>query len=734
MKSTQSIECCMNRFIIREQIIGHLRMQGDLSDSELEYAAKEFPEIIVQNMQPDSRVALAYLKAGNPVGRDTLPEKLWEDKEVVYQAFCNVRSLPTVAIRKLNDEIFERFLNEHTDEELECFIRWQRHLPQMAHTYFDKRGIFERVEKIKKLKMRDNHEGFSELLEDQSHFENETFDEVDFSGDIELIPKGKNSLKTVEAETLDLDTAVYPRVFHYITDLHLTHKVKAKVDKGIPINKAVKQVVTKAVKDIEKSIAQSKDNLNDNYNPHVLLIGGDVSFDIKIAEAFYRTLADSLVIRPGNIYVVMGNHELWDGDPAGKEAHDCEHVIEKYRELLSSFGITLLENQVVAVVSDLYRSEKYILDQRLLEDVDNQSLIELLFAKSRYIICGGVGYSGCNNHFNVKNGIYRNTINSRNEEIQRSAAYENFFQDVKRLAKGKTIISLTHMPREDWLRNNDCNNCIFISGHTHRNYRLEEDTKVYADNQIGYKTNRYNTKQFVVDASYDIFLDYPDGIHKISRIDYSEFGKGIGLYLSFRHDPYSELYLIKRDGVYMFVSKSKNGLSIMNGGQRKKLTKKDLNYYYSNLPRYVSLLISSFGGYEDYLKTISNGIKKVGGSGRIHGCIVDVDFFNHIYVNPYDGKITCYYAESTFDRYIFSDFVEMIESTPSETETILRIRKKYLQGSKPHDLIVQKGGALDRSASGFSVGDYIYQPSRQINKIHKLFNYNVLQFWDDSMM
>ena len=25
-------------------------------------------------------------------------------------------------------------------------------------------------------------------------------------------------------------------------------------------------------------------------------------------------------------------------------------------------------------------------------------------------------------------------------------------------------------------------------------------------------------------------------------------------------------------------------------------------------------------------------------SGKVHGCIVDIDYFNHIYLNPQDGK------------------------------------------------------------------------------------------------
>ena len=48
---------------------------------------------------------------------------------------------------------------------------------------------------------------------------------------------------------------------------------------------------------------------------------------------------------------------------------------------------------------------------------------------------------------------------------------------------------------------------------------------------------------------------------------------------------------------------------------------------------------AAFTPYRNALKTISKEIRAFGGNGNIHGCIIDIDFFNHIYVNPFDGKI-----------------------------------------------------------------------------------------------
>lgn len=60
--------------------------------------------------------------------------------------------------------------------------------------------------------------------------------------------------------------------------------------------------------------------------------------------------------------------------------------------------------------------------------------------------------------------------------------------------------------------------------------------------------------------------------------------------------------------------------------------------------------------YHEALKHISNQIKKIGGDGRIHGCIVDIDEMNHVYLNPIDGRIICYWASAINHRYEYPSF------------------------------------------------------------------------------
>lgn len=36
--------------------------------------------------------------------------------------------------------------------------------------------------------------------------------------------------------------------------------------------------------------------------------------------------------------------------------------------------------------------------------------------------------------------------------------------------------------------------------------------------------------------------------------------------------------------------------------------------------------------YDNYQKEIAKEIIKISGSGNIHGCIIDIDYYNHLYI------------------------------------------------------------------------------------------------------
>ncbi len=54
---------------------------------------------------------------------------------------------------------------------------------------------------------------------------------------------------------------------------------------------------------------------------------------------------------------------------------------------------------------------------------------------------------------------------------------------------------------------------------------------------------------------------------------------------------------------------------------------------------------------------------------------VDIDFYNHIYLNPIDGKVVPYYALSTYDKWVYKDVKSLLlERCPELIDRYLEIQ------------------------------------------------------------
>ena len=61
---------------------------------------------------------------------------------------------------------------------------------------------------------------------------------------------------------------------------------------------------------------------------------------------------------------------------------------------------------------------------------------------------------------------------------------------------------------------------------------------------------------------------------------------------------------------------------------------------------------------------ISDEVSAIGGTGAVHGCIVDIDWFNHVYLNPFDGKVTPYFAMDMTGKLVFNNMESLLETSP----------------------------------------------------------------------
>ena len=491
----------------------------------------------------------------------------------------------------------------------------------------------------------------------------------------------------------------------YISDLHLMHKLEHFKPKS-------KADVVYVIQTIVNSIVAETNS--------ILLIGGDVASDYTIFELFIRLLRDELDRRRRNpkVIFILGNHELWEFPSL-----TFDSIVEKYEKLISECGMYLLQNDI------LYKDS-----ERRIHRITNEELISLSekevrdrLRDARIIFFGGLAFSGYNEQFNANNGIYRKTI-SRDEEIRQSKCFEELYNKVLGILPDRKIVVFTHTPMDCWSEKvNYHKEYVYVSGHTHRNQFYDDgETRIYADNQIGYSNNNPHLKWLEMDNEYDYFTDYEDGIHQITADDYRSFYRGKNIMITFNREV-NVLYMLKKNGYYCFIHQSKGGsLTMLNGGALKKLNEWDINYYYDNMDMVVDAIKKPLDKYSGIQEKIAAEIRKLGGDGTIHGCIIDIDWYNHVYVNPVDLKITGYWASDIINKKIYPNVPALLEK---ECPLMYAKYTKLLKGSSKNLPMISNGAGTEISILPQTYLDTdIYKASREIKKMQKLSS-NILTTW-----
>ncbi len=265
--------------------------------------------------------------------------------------------------------------------------------------------------------------------------------------------------------------------------------------------------------------------------------------------------------------------------------------------------------------------------------------------------------------------------------------------------------------------------------------KREDGTAILSDNQIGYQSKIWKLNSFVIDKIwYDPFKNYGDGIYEISSDQYRDFSRGRGIFVN--GCGYSgQLYMIKRNDMYMFVLKSSRSLCLMAGGQRKNLINTDIQYYYNNMLKYGECIKRIIKPYQLVLQRISDEVKKIDGTGLIHGCIVDISWFSHIYVNPYDGKITYYWALSKTLKFPFDTLQGLLEKAEP------RLLDRYKEAKEGNRILMISQDDTDEIAikedsiiPQWMLGTEIYEPSRILRSIQYVWEQNVIRVWNDAVL
>lgn len=493
----------------------------------------------------------------------------------------------------------------------------------------------------------------------------------------------------------------------YISDLHLMQRIK--------------NAGCKSMEDVIFILQKIIDNIV-NERTQLILFGGDVSSDFSIFELFVKMLRQSVnshyLYGRSDFIFVLGNHELWDFPEI-----PFEETIDKYRTVLKKNGMYLLQN-------DLFYMNEYdnigIIPYDELIQSDNHAILEKLRC-TRLVILGGIGFSGQNEEFNANDGIYRATID-RNTEIKESKKFEQLYDKLTDVLVKKNTIILTHMPKKAWSTDaNYHDNFVYVSGHTHRNVFFDDGVKrIYADNQIGYKNENPHLKNFLMDREYDYFGDYKDGIYEIKSQEYQDFYRGKNILMTFNRQV-NVLYMLKKSGYYCFICKFKKGgsLQLLNGGELKRLDVSDVGYYYDNMDAVIASIETPLKKYTDYQEKIADEIRKIGGIGQIHGCIIDIDFYNHVYVNPVDMTVHSYWASDIINKLVYPTVPALLQAQCSK---LYANYLKWIEGGNPNPLMERQTQEEVALMPQEYLGTDIYKASRVIKKMQRL-NSNVLTMW-----
>jgi len=564
----------------------------------------------------------------------------------------------------------------------------------------------------------------------------------DCSSDVELMLSSANELVAagpmlhdIEMFLADTSDDQFFKVY-YISDIHLNHKLMA----AFPSH-ATEAEIKLYIRDlVRKMVDTAKGRTRESY----LLIAGDVSFSFEISTLFYTELArqwsssnsDELDIplldqplKPprSSIVVVLGNHELWDFNRSGRaqaEPVSLEQIIQRYRDMFNELGIRFLHNELLVTGRRIVREEK-------LESIDTQELQDLCL-RSPLVILGGLGFSALDQRFNATNGIYRQTITSLDQDIEQTQRFETVYTRVAEAFGQGRVVVLTHTPKADWSADSYNPNWIYVSGHTHRNEFWQDDEKtVYSDNQIGYHSTSVGLKSFNLTSIYDIFRYFSDGKHAISRDQYLEFNRGMRISMTFNRD--GRIHMLKKAGVYCFIYESMPtaNLFLLNGGRLNKLTH-NLDYYYEGMAQYAAMINQLLQGYKQAQTAISACVKAIGGKGTIHGCIVDIDFYNHVYIDPVDGKVTPYFAWSMAAKYAYPSLQSLFQN---ERPDLLNNYLKLLEQGGDGPLMLEgRMPAGNMEVAQFVSDTSMYRPSRLMRSLQYLTDLNILRVWDDRVM
>lgn len=442
---------------------------------------------------------------------------------------------------------------------------------------------------------------------------------------------------------------------------------------------------------------------------HELIINKD-SFLANLQEGHGDKTYQKVEIR--NVFAVLGNHEMADFNTV-KDANLY------YSQLFLRLGICFLDNNVLST--------------------------------EKFVIFGGCGFAKYNLTFNAINTLNARRF-TREDEIEETNRFEEKYHEAldKAKAERKPLLVLAHYPTEDWLENDQCDSqAVYFTGHTHRNTsECTEQRYIYSDNQIGYERKSIFFKTARLGTIQNPFIDYEDGCFEITTDQYCDYYRYCGDPLSgtsFINNVLRQggrFFMIKHFGFYGFFTQNRSlGISICVGGKTRKIPRAyTISYLMENFDAMVSAYLTTVMPFRRAQEQISAEVQSLGLSGRIHGCIVDVDYYNHIMLNPLDGAISYYYSPVFGKLRLYKTFAELLENIDSDTlvgEQKRNILEDYALMATSKCLLSEESFVTSDEVGKLvtiEISGSVYSMSSRINQLQRLFTSRVLRDWNPELI
>ena len=413
---------------------------------------------------------------------------------------------------------------------------------------------------------------------------------------------------------------------HYISDLHLDMKLEksGKTDTDV-----VKEYLKQVASQINESFLK-----NVNGKPwefiNIVIVCGDLSANFNINRYFLNYLCG--LVSCSVILFIPGNHEFCG---EGCSYSNINGILAEYGTITNGRNLFFLQNSLFV----LKNGNHIQLTEDDLKKLSPEELREI--CKNRDIaVLGGAGFSGPDLQYDVSPDAYKKAL-TLDEDFIQTDTFRELHEKVLSAIGGQNLIVATHIPIHGWIRRGKPGNTIYVNGHTHIEDIDSGDEYVdYHDNQVGYESEDYSLKCFDLIDREDGLCDLSDGIYVITAEDYRNFYRHRFVYIDYDLGPVTA---VKRDGHYCFLLRDNDRYYLLRGGQKRRF-EYGPDYVYQHMAGYVKAVDQAFSEYSKLQKQISDMVTAFGGTGKTHGCIVDIDFLSHLYFDPREFTITPYFA------------------------------------------------------------------------------------------